>query len=75
MADDYRDLVIDALALDEVELRERLVDVTIERNTYRELLSAALERLHHASACLDRARARIVQILEALRAVRAGRPT
>lgn len=39
------DLVIEALALDDALLRERLIDLTLERDSYRELAQAALHRI------------------------------
>ena len=39
------DLVIEALMLDETLLRERIVDLTIERDTYREMAHMAIHRI------------------------------
>ncbi len=39
------DLVIEALALDDALLRERLIDLTLERDSYRELAQSALHRI------------------------------
>src|SRR4051812_28014785 len=43
---DYRDLAIEVLADEEAHLRARVADLEADNRTIRELLSAALERLH-----------------------------
>ena len=53
---DYRDGVIETLALSEAQALRRIADLTLERDAYRELLSVALERLHQAGGQLDRLR-------------------
>ena len=40
---DPRDLALAHMALDEAALLDRVIDLTIERDTYRELLQRALD--------------------------------
>lgn len=61
---DPRDLALTHLALDEAELLDRVVEVTIERDAYRELLQQALDALH----TLTRQGARQRETIIALRA-------
>lgn len=43
---DYRDIALADAALDYVELRARVRDLEAERDTFREILHAALLELH-----------------------------
>jgi hypothetical protein len=50
------DMVIEALAADEAGLRDRIIDLTLERNTYRELAILALRGLYRLTRERDRLR-------------------
>lgn len=63
LALDHRDLALEHLAADEH-------DVVAERDTYRELLSLALERLHGLTLVVERQRDTIGRLLEITRAER-----
>jgi hypothetical protein len=57
-----RDMAIEHLAADAAELLERLVDLTIERDAYRDSLRAALEALHRLTSERDRLRSRLYAV-------------
>ena len=48
-ARDYRDDVIETLAMSEAGLIDRVVDLTIERDSYRLLAQQLLHALHHVT--------------------------
>jgi len=70
---DHRDLALQDLAREEAALLERVIDLTIERDSYRALLGAALEHLNHTTTSLDRARASVARLHDVLRAARQDR--
>jgi len=67
----YRDLVISQLLADEAELIDRVVDLIIERDAYRELAHAAVHQSHDLTQQLDRLRVRHHRLFDDFRALRA----
>jgi len=53
--DDYRDLVIEDLATETIELRERIGSLEADVAAYRELAHQAIHRLHDVTQTLRRA--------------------
>jgi hypothetical protein len=68
---DYRDLAIEALALSEAELLDQIVELTIERNTYRQITQQAFHALREKTLETDRLRARIDALIEDQRHLKA----
>jgi hypothetical protein len=61
---DYRDFVIEALADSEAALRDQLIDLTIERDSYRGLSRAAVHQLYDLATRLDRLREQHHRLLD-----------
>ena len=68
---DYRDLVIETMAADEVLLLERLASVEADRGVYRELAQQAIHALHDANRQRDRLREQHHRLLDQYRHLRA----
>lgn len=64
---DYRDVCIEDQAAEIVLLEERLVEVTQERDRYREMAKAAIHALHDVTMRHDRLQGRLRQMHEARR--------
>jgi hypothetical protein len=65
------DLVVEHLALSELELHERLRATTDQRDDYRLMTQVTLALLHDAKTRLDRERESRQQLLDELRRLRA----
>ena len=61
-ATDFRDLALEHAAVDHVELQARVTDLEAERDTYRELLLAALAMEYDLTTELRRANRRLAVI-------------
>jgi len=68
---DVRDrLVIEMLADSEAELLDRVVDMTLERDTYRDMAKLAIEQLHDQFCELEYLRRRVANLCDEIRALR-----
>jgi hypothetical protein len=70
---DYRDLVIETLSDSEAELRARIVDLEVERATYREISIVAIGALRAMTLERDRLWDRLRHLVEDLRVLRDDR--
>ena len=66
---DYRDLTIEHLTADKLELLDRLRDLEADLQSYRELALAGVHALHHLTRERDHLHVRLLVLLEELRAL------
>lgn len=67
---DYRDVVIADFAASEAALLERVVDLTIERDSYRLVAAQSIHALHHQGRELALLHARHERLIEEYRRFR-----